>query len=67
MIEDYFEFLKNVTNKNPSVKQFRLVREFIGVNRGRQPAPKTRPKNENVKEIGVLSQFYLSITKKEFS
>lgn len=34
MIDDYFEFLKNVTNKNPSVKQFRLVREFIGVNRG---------------------------------
>ena len=34
MIEDYFEFLKKVATKNPSVKNLRLVREFIGVNRG---------------------------------
>jgi hypothetical protein len=34
MIEDYFEFLKKVANKNPSVKNLRLVKEFIGVNRG---------------------------------
>ncbi|MBU3967699.1 MAG: hypothetical protein KKG76_10050 [Euryarchaeota archaeon] len=34
MIEDYFEFLKKIVNKNPSVKDFRLVREFIGVDRG---------------------------------
>ena len=31
MIEDYFEFLKKIVAKNPSVKNFRLVREFIGV------------------------------------
>jgi hypothetical protein len=34
MIEDYFEFLKKIAKKNPSVKNLRLVREFIGVNRG---------------------------------
>jgi len=34
MIEDYFEFLKRVASKNPSVKKFRLIKEFIGVNRG---------------------------------
>lgn len=34
MIEDYFEFLKKVATKNPSVKNLRLIREFIGVNRG---------------------------------
>jgi hypothetical protein len=34
MIGDYFEFLKKVAKKSPSVKNFRLIREFIGVNRG---------------------------------
>lgn len=34
MIEDYFEFLKKVAKKSPSTKNFRLIREFIGVNRG---------------------------------
>ena len=34
MIEDYFEFLKKVTKKSPLVKNFRLIREFVGVNRG---------------------------------
>ena len=34
MIEDYFEFLKRVANKSPSVKKFRLIKEFIGVNKG---------------------------------
>ncbi len=34
MIEDYFEFLKKVANKNPSVKTLRLVKKFIGVNKG---------------------------------
>lgn len=34
MIEDYFEFLKRVANKNPEVVKFRLIREFIGANRG---------------------------------
>ncbi len=34
MIEDYFEFLKRVANKNPSVRKFRLIKEFIGVNKG---------------------------------
>ncbi len=34
MIADYFEFLKKVAKKNPSVKKFRLIREFIGVKKG---------------------------------
>ncbi len=34
MIEDYFEFLKKVAKKNPSVKNLRLVRELVGINRG---------------------------------
>lgn len=34
MIEDYFEFLKKIVTKNPSVKHLRIVREFIGVDRG---------------------------------
>jgi hypothetical protein len=34
MIDDYFEFLKKVANKNPSVKKFRLIRESIGVKKG---------------------------------
>ena len=34
MIGDYFEFLKKVANKNPSVKQFQPVREVIGVDKG---------------------------------
>ena len=34
MISDYFDFLKKVANKNPEVVKFRLIKEFIGVNRG---------------------------------
>jgi len=34
MIEDYFEFLKKVASSDPSVKEFRLIREFIGVQKG---------------------------------
>ena len=34
MIGDYFEFLKRVAKKNPEVVNFRLIREFIGVNSG---------------------------------
>jgi hypothetical protein len=34
MIEDYFEFLKKVASRDPSVKEFRLIREFIGVKKG---------------------------------
>ena len=34
MIDDYFEFLKKVASSDPSVKKFRLIREFIGMNRG---------------------------------
>ncbi len=34
MIEDYFEFLKKVAGSEPSVKKFRLIREFIGVKKG---------------------------------
>ena len=34
MIEDYFTFLKKVAKKNPSVTEFRLIREFIDVKKG---------------------------------
>ena len=34
MIDDYFEFLKKVASSDPSVKKFRLIREFIGMKRG---------------------------------
>jgi len=34
MISDYFDFLKKVANKNPDVVKFRLIKEFIGVNKG---------------------------------
>jgi len=34
MIGDYFEFLKIVAKKSPEVINFRLIREFIGTNRG---------------------------------
>lgn len=34
MISDYFDFLKSVAQNNPSVKNFRLIREFIGVDKG---------------------------------
>jgi len=34
MIEDYFMFLKKVATKNPSVTEFRLIREFIDVKKG---------------------------------
>ena len=34
MISDYFDFLKKVANKNPDVVKFRLMKEFIGVNKG---------------------------------
>lgn len=34
MIKDYFEFIKNVATKNSSVKKIRLIREFIGVQKG---------------------------------
>ena len=34
MIEDYFDFLKKVANKHPSVKKFRIIKEFIGVKKG---------------------------------
>lgn len=34
MIGDYFEFLKRVARNNPLVRNFRLIREFIGVNGG---------------------------------
>jgi len=34
MIDDHFEFLKKVANKNPYVKKFRLIREFIGAKKG---------------------------------
>jgi hypothetical protein len=34
MISDYFDFLKRVARNNPSVKNFRLIREFIGVDKG---------------------------------
>jgi hypothetical protein len=34
MIDDYFEFLKKVASKHPSVKKFRLIREFVGVKKG---------------------------------
>jgi len=34
MIEDYFEFLKRVANKNPSVNKLRLIKQFVGINRG---------------------------------
>jgi hypothetical protein len=34
MIGDYFEFLKKVSNKNPEVVNFRLIREVIGVKKG---------------------------------
>ncbi len=34
MISDYFDFLKRVAKNHPSVKNFRLIREFIGVDKG---------------------------------
>jgi len=34
MIRDYFDFLKIVAKKNPEVVKFRLIKEFIGVNKG---------------------------------
>jgi len=34
MIGDYFDFLKRIAKKSPEVVNFRLVREFIGVNSG---------------------------------
>ncbi len=34
MIDDSFEFIKKIANKNPLVKNFRLIREFIGINKG---------------------------------
>lgn len=34
MIEDYFDFLKKIANKHPSVKKFRIIKEFIGVKKG---------------------------------
>ncbi len=34
MIRDYFDFLKKIANKNPDVVKFRLIKEFIGVNKG---------------------------------
>jgi len=34
MIDDYFEFLKKIVKKNPLVKNFRVIKEFIGVKKG---------------------------------
>ena len=34
MISDYFDFLKKVAIKNSDVVKFRLIKEFIGVNKG---------------------------------
>ena len=34
MIKDYFEFLKKIVSSDPHVKNFRLIREFIGVKKG---------------------------------
>lgn len=34
MIKDYFEFIKKVATNNSSVKKVRLIREFIGVQKG---------------------------------
>jgi hypothetical protein len=34
MIDDYFEFLKRIAKKSPEVVNFRLIREFVGVNSG---------------------------------
>jgi len=34
MIDDYFEFLKKIAKKNPLVKNFRVIKEFIGVKKG---------------------------------
>lgn len=34
MIEDYFDFLKKIANKHPSVKKFRIIKEFVGVKNG---------------------------------
>jgi hypothetical protein len=34
MISDYFDFLKRIAKKSPEVVNFRLIREFIGVNSG---------------------------------
>ncbi len=34
MISDYFDFLKKLANKNPDVTKFRLIKQFIGINKG---------------------------------
>lgn len=34
MIQDYYELVKRVAKKSPSVKKFRFIKEFIGVNKG---------------------------------